>query len=59
MKNIGYGKEYKYAHDFPNNFVEQQFLPDKIKNRRIWKVQENQAEKKLGEWLRTLWKGRF
>lgn len=59
MKELNYGKGYKYAHDFPNNFVEQQFLPDKIKNRRIWKVQENQAEKKLGEWLRMLWKGRF
>ncbi len=59
MKELNYGKGYKYAHDFPNNFVEQQFLPDKIKTRRIWKVQENQAEKKLGDWLRMLWKGRF
>lgn len=59
MKDLNYGKGYKYAHDFPNNFVEQQFLPDKIKTRRIWKVQENQAEKKLGDWLRMLWKGRF
>ncbi|MDR2840979.1 MAG: replication-associated recombination protein A [Paludibacter sp.] len=59
MKDLNYGKDYKYAHDFTNNFVEQQFLPDKIAKRRIWKVQENQAEKKLGEWLRMLWKGRF
>ncbi len=59
MKNLDYGKNYKYSHDFENNFVEQQFLPDKIKNRRIWKVQKNQAESKLGEWLRFLWKGRF
>ena len=59
MKNLDYGKNYKYAHDFENNFVEQQFLPDKIKNRRIWKVQKNQSESKLGEWLRMLWKGRF
>lgn len=59
MKNLNYGKGYKYAHDFPDNFVEQQFLPDKIKNKRLWKVQENAAEKKLGEWLRMLWKGRF
>ncbi|VBB46408.1 Replication-associated recombination protein A [uncultured Paludibacter sp.] len=59
MKNLDYGKNYKYAHDFENNFVEQQFLPDKIKNKRIWKVQKNQAESKLGEWLRFLWKGRF
>ena len=59
MKNLDYGKNYKYSHDFENNFVEQQFLPDKIKNRRIWKVQKNQAESKIGEWLRFLWKGRF
>lgn len=59
MKNLGYGKDYKYSHDYENNFVEQQFLPDKIKSERIWKVQGNPAEKKLGEWLRRLWKGRF
>lgn len=59
MKNLDYGKNYKYSHDFDNNFVEQQFLPDKIKDKSIWKVQKNQAESKLGEWLRFLWKGRF
>ena len=59
MKELNYGKNYKYSHDYENNFVEQQFLPDKIKKERIWKVQENTAEKKLGEWLRHLWKGRF
>ncbi len=59
MKNLNYGKNYKYSHDYPNNFVEQQFLPDELKNERIWKVQENQSEKKQGEWLRMLWKGRF
>lgn len=59
MKKLDYGKNYQYAHDFENNFVEQQFLPDKIKNKRIWKVQKNQTESKLGDWLRFLWKGRF
>lgn len=59
MKEMNYGKNYKYSHDFDNNFVEQQFLPDKIKNKRIWNVQKNQAESKIGEWLRFLWKGRF
>ena len=33
MKNIGYGKDYKYAHDFESNFVEQEFLPEKIRER--------------------------
>ena len=59
MKNLDYGKGYKYAHDFENNFVNQQFLPDKIKDIRIWKVQENVAEKKMNEWLRFLWKGKY
>jgi len=35
------------------------FLPDELKNQSIWKVQDNPAEKKLGDWLRNLWKGRF
>lgn len=59
MKELNYGKNYKYSHDYENNFVEQQFLPDEIKDKHIWKVQKNQAESKLGEWLRFLWKGRF
>lgn len=59
MKELNYGKNYKYSHNFPNNFVAQQFLPDAIQTERIWKVQDNPIEKKLGDWLRTLWKGRF
>ena len=59
MKNLDYGKGYKYAHNYDNNFVEQQYLPDKIAKERIWKVQNNPAEKKTGEWLRFLWKGKY
>ena len=59
LKDLNYGKGYKYAHDFDNNFVEQQYLPDKLKKERIWKIQESPAEKKMSEWLRTLWKGRY
>lgn len=59
MKELNYGKEYKYAHDYKNNFVEQQFLPDEVKDKRIWKAQDNPAEKALSERLRALWKGRF
>ena len=59
MKDLNYGKNYKYSHDFPNHFVEQQFLPDELKNTSIWRVQDNAAEKKHGEWLRFLWKNRF
>lgn len=35
MKQLGYGEKYKYAHDYPGNFVKQQFLPDELKDRRI------------------------
>lgn len=59
MKDLGYGQHYKYSHDYPNHFVEQQFMPDALVNERIWKVQNNPAEGKQGEWLRALWKGRF
>jgi putative ATPase len=59
MKDLNYGKNYKYSHDYPNHFVEQQFMPDNLTKERIWKVQNNPAESKLGDWLRTLWKGRF
>jgi putative ATPase len=59
MKELNYGKNYKYSHDFPNHFVEQQFMPDELVNERIWQVQNNPAESKLGDWMRTLWKGRF
>lgn len=59
MKELNYGTHYKYSHDYPNHFVVQQFLPDEITGESIWKVQDNQAEKKLGDWLRALWKNRF
>ena len=59
MKELNYGTNYKYSHDYPNHFVAQQFLPDEITKESIWKVQDNQAEKKLGDWLRALWKNRF
>ena len=59
MKELNYGKDYKYSHDFQNHFVEQQFMPEELKKERIWKVQNNPAESKLGEWLRLLWKGRY
>lgn len=59
MKQLGYGKDYKYAHDYAGNFVEQQFLPDELKERRIWHPQQNAAEARLKEYMRTLWKDRF
>jgi putative ATPase len=59
MKQLNYGKDYKYAHDFENNFVEQEFLPKKLKGRSIWKPQNNSSELKIKEFLNKLWKNRF
>ena len=55
MKELNYGAEYKYAHDFPNHFVKQQFLPDALKNTKFWYPQGNPAERKLEEWMKFLW----
>jgi putative ATPase len=59
MKQLGYGKDYKYAHSYENNFVEQDFLPEKIKNQRLYKPQNNPAELKILERLKNLWGKRF
>ncbi len=59
MKDLGYGKEYKYAHAFEGNFVDQQFLPEKIKNKRFYTPQNNQSELKILERLRMWWKNRY
>ena len=59
MKQLGYGKEYKYAHAYDGHFVEQQFLPDDVKNDRIWHPQDNPSETKLKERMLSLWGNRF
>jgi putative ATPase len=59
MKQLGYGKEYKYAHSYEGNFVDQDFLPEKISHKRFYKPQNNPAEEKILERLRLWWKTRF
>lgn len=59
MAELNYGKEYKYAHDYENHFVEQDYLPPEIKGQRIWQGQENPSEHKLIEQMRRLWGDRF
>ncbi len=59
MKDLGYGKEYKYAHSYKGNFVDQDFLPEKIKTRRFYTPQNNPTEEKILERLRLWWKNRF
>ena len=56
MKELNYGAEYKYAHDYAENFVNQQYLPDELTNKKLWKAQTNSAEVKMKEHLTHLWK---
>jgi putative ATPase len=58
MKQLGYGEEYKYAHDFPNHFVDQQYLPDALKKKIYYEPTENGREKSIKERLEFLWKKR-
>jgi putative ATPase len=58
MKNLGYGAEYKYSHDFNENFVEQQFLPDGLKERVYYRPTEHGSEKKIRERLLAWWKSK-
>lgn len=55
MKDLGYGIDYKYAHDFPGHFVNQQYLPDALKGNQFWEPQPNPAEEKHKERMKTLW----
>lgn len=59
MSQLGYGKDYKYAHAYEGNFVQQQFLPDGAADARFWHPQENASENKLNERMRMLWGKRF
>ena len=47
MKSLGYGKNYKYPHDYPNHYVSQQYLPDSIKGYTFWTPQDNDTEQKI------------
>ncbi len=59
MADLGYHDGYKYSHDYPGNFVEQQYLPDEIKNVRIWKAQHSSNEEKLYQQMLRCWGKRF
>ena len=59
MKELGYGKDYKYAHQYQGNFAVEEFLPEKIKNSIIYDPQDNPREKEVRERLSRLWKGKY
>lgn len=59
MADLGYHDGYKYAHDYPGNFVVQQYLPDAIKNERLWHAQHSPSEDKMYQRMLTCWGDRF
>ena len=59
MKELGYGEEYKYSHDFPNNFTEQEFLPDELAETKFFEPGENARERELRQFLKNRWKNKY
>lgn len=59
MKDLGYHDGYKYSHDYPGHFVEQQYMPDELKDRRIWHAQHSASEEKLYKQMVQCWGDRF
>ena len=57
MDELGYGEGYQYAHDFPNHFVKQQFMPDALQGTKLWNAQGSPQEQKMAEWMKFLWGG--
>ncbi|WP_304517488.1 replication-associated recombination protein A [Cecembia rubra] len=59
MKDLNYGKEYKYAHDYEQNFIAQEFMPDDIKNTKLYEPGNNARENELRKFLGERWKGKY
>ncbi|WP_066313191.1 replication-associated recombination protein A [Flavobacterium sp. TAB 87] len=59
MKDLGYGDTYKYSHDYANNFAEQEFLPDAIKETVLYNPGNNSRENSNREFLKNRWKGKY
>lgn len=59
MKDIGYGASYRYAHDYPGNFVEQEFMPAGMEGHVFYRPQQNKAEQSLWQRLQQWWKQKY
>ncbi|MBO5974898.1 MAG: replication-associated recombination protein A, partial [Paludibacteraceae bacterium] len=59
MKELGYGENYKYSHNYKNHFAKQDFLPSEAESIKFWEIQGSPQEKKMGEWLNFLWEDRY
>ncbi len=59
MKDLGYGEEYKYAHNYQNNFVEEEFLPEELSGTSLYEPGGNQRENAIKEFLKNRWKDKY
>ncbi len=59
MKELGYGEDYKYAHDYAGHFVDSEFLPDDLSGTKLYDPQDNAREKEVRERLRKWWKEKY
>jgi putative ATPase len=59
MKDMNYGREYQYAHNFQNNFVPIEFLPEELKNTKFYDPGNNAREEEMRVNLRKLWKDKY
>lgn len=55
MEELGYSDGYKYAHDYPNHFVKQRFMPDELQGTHFWTAQGSPQEQKMADWMKYLW----
>ncbi|NNF18469.1 MAG: replication-associated recombination protein A, partial [Flavobacteriaceae bacterium] len=59
MKDLDYGKEYQYAHDHPNNFVNAEYMPDELKGKTLYEPGNNQRENGIKTFLQNRWKDKY
>ena len=59
MQELGYGKQYQYAHDYEGNFVKQEFLPEQLKGQQIYNPGKNKKEYEFRNYLKGLWKDKY
>ncbi len=59
MKSLDYAKDYKYSHDYPNHFTEQEYLPESIEKTKLFEPANTKIENNLREYLKFCWKGKY
>ena len=59
MKELDYGTDYKYAHAFSGNFVDQEYMPDQLRGVKLYEPGKNAAEEKMRQSLKERWKGKY